>query len=721
MRNVLLVLAMMIFSLKAYDIEIPIDSIKGPTCVVLDTVENIALPFAPERSKYNVVVSDGLAELKITQMYVNHFKNASSIAYVFPLPHEGSINSMKMLFNDSIYTAEIYEKEDAQDIFDSLTNEGKSAALLLQERPNIFQQMIANIPEGDTAYIEITSTLPLSYTDSIYELKLPTMVAPRYSVSNSRAAFSPWNPPATVSSTQLSINVLLQTDFLIEEVSSPTHTLTVSQVENKRVELDNIALLSKDAILNQQVNQCALLSESASHANKDYILRFKRSNRATEISMASYYDKSKSSGYFAMNIFPDELLEDTFRTPREILIMFDISGSQEGWPLKKQKEVANHIFDRLLPTDRIAVMAFEYSQSWAFNPYEVRSATADNIQIARDFINAQTTTGGTELYSAIKKFLETPATVEMARYFIFLTDGFITNEIQIFDLIQNDPSEPTIFTYGSGNNINHYFLETCAEIGNGLSVTLTASEDSKVAVDNTWEKIISPQLDNISVDFGMAGVSDLIMTPSKKLYKGSPITCFGRYGSGGAQNVEVKGFKNGNPLIFEKNTQFATGATLQRMIPQLWAKQMIEKLDIDDGMTESNKDSIISLSVEYQVLSKYTAFLAINPVVANDDNMVDTTWGTTAIADMTDIQKGLSIHTMRGKLILNYPNGMNIKKITIFDLRGRLLFQQDLSLLGTTSFVWDGHMNGQMLANGAYIIAIQTEKKIITSKFHWQK
>ncbi len=715
----LLMLLLLSFSVQANDVEIPFDSIKGPTCVVLDTVTQTALPFAPERSKYNVTVSDGIAEITLVQMYVNRFTSISSIAYIFPLPHKGSVNSMKMLYNDSIYTAEIYEKEEAQDIYDSLTGEGKSAALLLQERPNIFQQQIANIGVGDTAFIEITTTLPLNYVDSIYELRIPTMVAERY--GSTRSSGSKWNPPATVGGNSLLINVLLQTDFAVRDLESPTHPIRVSQVESIREELDNISLLEKDAVLSQEENQGVLLVASSSYNNTDYILRFKRSSSAAEISMASYFDQGRGNGYFAMNIFPDELLdEDSLLSPREILFMFDISGSQGGWPIEKQKEVVNHILDKLSPSDRISALAFNGSQTWAFAPFEVRDATDNNITVVRNFINGLRANGGTELLSAIDTYLKTPQTTEMSRYFIFLTDGFITNEENIFDRIESDPSDPTIFTFGAGNNLNHYFLETCAEIGNGFSIALSETESAESAVDAGWGRIISPQLDNIDLNFGSAAVEDLIFLPSRKLYKGMPVTCYGRYKNGGNQTVEVSGYRDGSPLSYEKEASFATGATQNRMIPKLWAKQKIEQLDLEDGVTENNKDEIIALSVEYQVLSKYTAFLAINPESVNGDNIVDTSWSTD-IMEIGKIQKGLSIRQMSGHLQLDFPADVGLQMFSIFDLRGRLLFQVDLSQVTGTSYIWNGDIGGASLASGAYIVAVQTQKGVITSKLNWRR
>lgn len=718
MKNQLLFVLIILSFIFAKDVEIPLDSIKGPTCVILDTTTATPIPFAPERSKYNVVVSDGLAELTVSQMFVNRFETASSIAYIFPLPHEGSVNAMKMYHDDSIYISKIYDKDIADSIFDSLENEGKSAALLIQERPNIFQQKIANIAPGDTTFIEVQVSLPLNYADSIYELRIPTMVAPRY--QSGKASRSPWNPPADVKGTELSINVLLQTGFAITQLESPTHPITISQAESNRPELDKINLLDKNEQLTQLENRCAILTNSETYPNKDYVLRFKRSNAKTDVSLATYFDKTKNSGYFAMNIFPDETLaEDTIRSPREILIMFDISGSQGGWPIQKQKEVVNHILDRLSPNDRLAVMAFNGSQYWAFNAFEVREANETNIQIARNFINNQNASGGTNLYGAIDNYLKMPTKDEMSRYFVFLTDGFITNEEAIFERIENDPSEPTIFTYGAGGSLNHYFLEKCAEIGNGLSVALTASESALDAVDKSWEKLTSPQLDNISVEYGTLNATDIIMTPGKKLYKGMPITCFGRYSNGGTQKLEVTGYRNGNPLTFEREATFANGATPHRMIPKLWAKQMIEKLDMEDGTTETNKDTIVSLSVEYQVLSKYTAFLAVDAEEANDDNMVDTSWNT-AVMPLSQIKKGLQIQTIPGSLQIQLPEGSGITGLTIVDLRGRIIFQQSFSQQNLTIFNWDGRgTNGQLIANGAYILRLHTNKGAITTKFNW--
>ena len=58
------------------------------------------------------------------------------------------------------------------------------------------------------------------------------------------------------------------------------------------------------------------------------------------------------------------------------------------------------------------------------------------------------------------------------------------------------------------------------------------------------------------------------------------------------------------------------------MIPKIWAKQKIEELAIDEGDTEKNKQKIIDISVEYQILSKYTAFLTTDPLPVSSENSI---------------------------------------------------------------------------------------------------
>ncbi|MFC1586533.1 VIT domain-containing protein [Fibrobacterota bacterium] len=246
-----LIMAFQAFSLSL----IPYEEIPGPICVIRDTVTNEVFPLSPEKSQYNVIITDGLAHIRLTQMYVNQYPNINDIVYVFPLPHEGSVHAMSMEYLDSLYIARIYEKEEARTIYDSILALGGNAALLTQERPNIFQQKLANIAYGDTAYIRIELSMPLKYNDGEFELAVPTMVAERYQSSPAKSAAgaqqtSPWNPPENINGQRLQFNVMIQTGYPLVDFISPTHPLEMSGLDQSRGILEDRGVLEKEARLN---------------------------------------------------------------------------------------------------------------------------------------------------------------------------------------------------------------------------------------------------------------------------------------------------------------------------------------------------------------------------------------------------------------------------------------------------------------------------------------
>lgn len=279
--------------------DIPTDNIKGALCVLKDSVTGESFPLSPKRSQYNVIVTDGIAHIDIRQLYVNEYQNVNSIVYIFPLPHEGSVHKMEMEYDEMLYKAEIYEKEKAQDIFDSIKDEGGVAALLIQDKPNIFQQRLANIAYNDSAVVRISVSMPLKYNNGEYEMSIPMMVAPRYGGgSGTGVGPTDWNPPENRDGQGLQVNVLVQTGYPISNLHSPSHAFSISQVDAIRPELEKRCLLDKKSTLEQPYNSTILLAQSSTYPNRDYVLRFSRAEAKQDFSMATTIDTIHNKGFF---------------------------------------------------------------------------------------------------------------------------------------------------------------------------------------------------------------------------------------------------------------------------------------------------------------------------------------------------------------------------------------------------------------------------------------
>jgi Ca-activated chloride channel family protein len=710
-------------SLQAQSISFPTDSVKGPMCVVMDSVRHLAVPLSPKHSTFNIVITDGLAEITLTQLFVNDYGVINDIAYVFPLPHDAAIHAMTMEYRDSIYKAVIYEKQEAKQIYDSIVKTGGTAAILLQERPNVFQQRLANIAFEDSAWVQIKLTMPLEYNDGVYEMAIPTMVAKRYQSAGASPVPSSgqlWNPPADRDGQTLQINVLLQTGFSVSQLQSPTHPIEILEIDMVRPRLEDRRVITKDTRLDLPYNQGAVLKSMATYPNKDYVLRFSRAAADLDFTVASYFDTTLKTGYFYSNIFPDTSVFIGDRSKLDVVLLIDVSGSQNGWPLAKEKEIALTILDKLTPDDHLTVLSFSDNVSWCFGAGQSVPVTAENIARAREFISGLSTLGGTNLLAGVRAALGTAGSEGHDRFFIFLTDGFITNETAILDEIKNHPTTPTVFTFGAGNSLNRFFLDEAAKVGNGVSTEITQTEAVEPIVIKVWEKIESPQLRDITITMSGLDQAQLLLPQGTMLYRGLPVTLFGVYTEGGSHTVTITGTKAGAPVTLTKEVDLASGPTGNRMLPQVWARQMIRRLRLEEGTTTANKSHIIELSKQYQVLSDYTAFLAISPALATDDNRISQ---PTAVFEKAagDVLAGVSVRMINRQLLIEATEGVYIEEVRIYDMAGRLVFRLPVANRRCTRFSWDGIMkNGMRLAKGRFILKIKTTGGFITRPLIWR-
>jgi len=713
---------------------IPLDEVKGPLCVARNPHTGEIFPLSPANSRYNVIITDGFAKIELLQTFINDMGGFSELVYVFPLPHEASVHGMVMQYKDSVYTAEIYEREEAELIFNEALLIGLVAALLVQDKPNIFTQKIANIAYGDTAYIKIDLSLPLRYLDGEYELAVPTMIADRYQgFTNPGSQGDVWNPPADRSGQTLQFNVLFQTGFPVESVESPTHPLFFSSYLAEREYLVEQRLLESNSIVIGEAPVVAKLQTFQTYPNRDYVLRFKRSEAAHDLSFTSFYDMGREEGYFSVNLFPDPDLFIGNRPDLELVILVDKSGSQSGWPMAKEKEIVLDLLGKLQASDNFILLSFSNSTQWAFTPGESVPATTANISIAQTFTSNITAGGGTELLSAITTTLAIPITTERKRIYVFLTDGFITNEEAILNKIETHESNPTIFTFGAGGSLNRYFLDRAAEVGNGVSFEVTSNEAVGPFVDAAWGKIESPQLSNISFTFTGLETYDVIRPLSDKLYSGQPFTLFGKYRAGVPFELTLDAYRDGEPVQIKRGLVCDEKGNINSVMPQIWARHRIRDLTMEQGTTDYNKDKIIEVSIEYQILTKYTAFLAVNPVSVDDyeEELLYTSTledervferDNTLVNSLAEISLKLSLASLQ----INLPAGIRLLSIEIYDLQGRQIFSyshqspSDTGRSRETLWHWDGLLeNGSVLKSGHYLIRIVTDRGIESRRIHW--
>jgi Ca-activated chloride channel family protein len=703
--------------------QIPLDSLHGPICGMLDPDTKQQVAISPSFTRVNVVVTDAIAQAVVTQRFVNPFRVKTEVVYLFPLPDQGAIHGMKYEYRDSVYVAKIMEREKAQAKYDSIKQAGGQAALLLQERPNIFMQRIASMGPGETAFVEIRLSMPLKYMDGELELAFPTRIGPRFQsgpAGKVSALASPWNPPEDRAGPEFQFNVLIQSGVEPGSIYSPTHPVDLGPLADMRKGLEERGVLEPKDKPSLEFTQALMLKTQATYPNRDFVLRMKRAKTASDFSVALSADAG-GQGFFMLNLFPDPSLFAGKRGNMELVVLIDISGSQMGWPLEREKEIALNILSRLAPDDNIDVLAFSDAVTYAFGNNTPVPANAQNLARAETFIRGLSVAGGTQLLDGVNAALAVPINRDKQRYFVFLTDGFITNETAILDAISKHPSKPTIFTFGAGDNLNRYFLEECAKVGNGFATPVLSTDAAGALVESAWRRIEAPQLENIQVGFGGLQTTDVLYPVSNRLYRGAPYRVSGKFDGSGPHTITLTALKQGVPVTLARNGDFSIRDAISWAVPKLWAREKIGQLMLAQGVTTANKAAIIRVSEEYQVLSNYTAFLASEPQLATEDNSISGSMPSGLVeAPRTMLFYDLSV---RGSMLfLDWKAPVEVESIRIYDLRGKLVFEYRPGSRAPAigRWVWDGRAsNGLPLGRGRYLISVRTKSGIRNQVFIW--
>jgi Ca-activated chloride channel family protein len=179
LRNVFLVL----FTITSVSIltaaQTPEDKTLAPYFFVQGDPNVDHLPLKDTRVE--IAVSGVIADVRVVQIYRNEGSRPINASYVFPASTRAAVYAMRMRIRDQVVVARIKEREAAKQEFDKAKQEGKSASLLEQDRPNVFSMSLANIMPQDQVEIELRYTELLVPTDGVYEVVFPTVVGPRYS------------------------------------------------------------------------------------------------------------------------------------------------------------------------------------------------------------------------------------------------------------------------------------------------------------------------------------------------------------------------------------------------------------------------------------------------------------------------------------------------------------------------------------------------------------
>lgn len=573
---------------------------------LIDGMDTATDSFPLKETKVSVNINGIFAETFVTQTYSNEGQEPINATYVFPASSRVTIHGMKMEIGDEIITAKIKEKEEARHDYEQAKSEGKSASLLEQQRPNVFTMDVANVMPGDIIRIELHYTEMITPTDGIYQFVFPTVVGPRYtspSVPKSLKAetwiASPFLRLGDTPREKYNINVNLSAGVPITDLQCGSHKIDV-------------------AWDNQTSARISLSNPEEFAGNRDFILDYKLTG--TEISSGLMLGTGESENFFLLMVQPPERYTPETIPPREYIFILDVSGSMYGFPLDTSKELIRNLAGSLRETDRFNVILF--SDSLIQMSPESVPATAENVQKAFALIDNEEGGGGTELAPALETALAIPASPGAARSVIAITDGYISGEREIFDIIGRNIGTTNFFSFGIGSSVNRYLIDGIAKTGLGESFVVTDPSEAAATADRFRTYIQSPILTDVQVTYDGFDVYDIEPPTLSTLFASRPIVLFGKWKGEPSGTIHITGKTGGQDYAEDIPVSAAIPLEANNIIQYLWARTRVERLT-DYGMTEdlqaNAKKEVTELGLRYSMMTPYTSFIAVTEKVRNTE------------------------------------------------------------------------------------------------------
>ena len=575
----------------------------------------VVLPL--EKTDVRIDVTAGIARTEVVQRFRNPIDRPLEAVYIFPLPSEAAIEDFELRLKGRVIRSTVKERKEAKAAYEKAKTEGKKAALLEQERPNIFTTSVANLLPGETVEICFTYVEALRFSRDRYDLTFPMVVGERYipfkfdangcpqaSVPDAARLNPPVLHPALDSGHRLSIEVKLS-GLPVGKVESNTHAIDVREVGADRY---RVSLKNKETVPNCEFNLGIVLRESDAPA-------------------VTLVRSVGDEAYGLLSVFPP--IGDSLKVkplPKDVVFLVDTSGSMGGESMAQAKTGLKRCLGILEPEDRFSIVRFASEYSW-FSP-ELRPASPGKLSEAEAYIDGLDANGGTEMQPALKHVFSMLSPEEgRMPLVVFLTDGDVGNEAELIRLLASRLGNTRLFCFGIGSAPNEFLMHRMAEAGRGQTRFIRSHEDIGEVMADFFTTLRSPVLTDVSVEWEGADV-DVFPARCPDIFYGRPLRLVARAADGFDGRIVVSGMLNGEPKGYSLYLPPGDGVR-HPSIEKLYGRMQVKDLMVqlmqakDPAAAEKLKEEITDVGLRHQLVTQYTSRVAIEErVVVEDGDLV---------------------------------------------------------------------------------------------------
>jgi len=556
-------------------------------------------------------VSGVVARAKVTQRFRNGTDEFVEGVYAFPLPENAAVDHLRMRVGERVVEGQIREREQARAEYEQAAADGRRASLVEQQRPNVFTTSVANLGPGEEVSVEIEFQQTLRFDEGEVRLRFPLVVGPRYIPGSpvvgaeDGGGWSPdtdrvpdashVTPPVRLASetrhNPVRIKVELDAGFPVRRLVSRYHAvLTEAWGEGKyRVRL----------------------RDPLSPADRDFELAWTPQEGAMPRS-ALFEETRDGARYVLLTLFPPAgAAVEASRLPRETVFVVDTSGSMEGASIQQARRALLLALERLRPGDRFNVIRFADATEPLFPAPQKAEGKA--VALAKDWVAALRANGGTEMRPALEAALEGSDDPRLVRQVVFLTDGSVGNEDELFGVIRQRLGDTRLFTVGIGSAPNGHFMARAAEFGHGSFTYVGDVREVEEKMGQLFRRLESPVLTGVDVRWPAGAAVEAWPQRVPDLYAGEPVVVAARLSGPVDGPVVVSGRRGGEEW---QKALPVDGGRHGEGLGVLWARRKVEALldsthepGVDAGAV---KAQVVALGLEHHLVTKHTSLVAVD-------------------------------------------------------------------------------------------------------------
>ncbi len=634
-----------VFAVPPIDVR-PQDATQGSLWLREDSAARYA-PAPTLDTDVSMDITGMLARVHVRQRFTNPGQSWAEGIYVFPLPELSAVDHMRLHIGERVIEGQIKERAAAKRTYERAKQAGKKTSLVEQERPNIFTTSLANIAPGESITVEIEYQQTVRYLDGAFRLRFPMVVGPRYipgmpvgaaeqvpafagtgwaqattEVPDAARITPPVQHPKHGPINPLSLDIRLNAGVPLGEVSSPYHAITHT---NEATGIHRVRL-AQDTV----------------PADRDFELVW-RPQTGSAPNAAWFVKRVDNHQYGLLMVVPPQQQSEAARVAREVVLVIDNSGSMHGDSIAQARDALLLALERLTDADRFNVIRFNHTTNSLFT--HPRPANAHNLALAKHFVNNLRARGGTVMLPALQLALTGQTEQRTTSQVIFLTDGSVGNEKQLFRVIRKQLGNRRLFTIGIGSAPNSYFMRKAAEYGRGTFTYIGKTSEVMEKMAGLFRKLEQLALTDLRIELPPDMQLEMLPRQIPDLYLGEPlllafhsqqlppwITLHGRFGN----------------QPWQTQVMLEGGGRDAALAPE-WGRrkiaQLMTKLHAAQTVTarQALRSEVINTALSHHLVSQYTSLVAVDVTRVRERNAL-----LTRHALQTNLPKGWSYEHVFG-------------------------------------------------------------------------